>query len=317
MQACYERNKQAYVSIDGYPAIAITPTLAIAPNIGKAPKTYIKYDPFINAYILSSKTPLSPVPQNEERALEKDSWLTPIQADGKMEIGSLVGLGSSLENYDYISVNAPKGTIVTGGCCDMYGVGMGNGRFIGNRYLEHIVAHESVYYGDIGADFVWKNNIVEVINVDPFFGNGLRIGDQITHIDNNPISSLRELNEAILFAPNGSVVTLSLKRGGKTQNLSINIKPRPIVSMATLSYLEPLGMHFDSKLILRRVDVDSKASSQGLEVGDRLIQIGNVALKTPAQLRAFLPTLQRDKTHHMLFERNQFQFFITLDLPKR
>jgi len=38
MNACYERNKQAYVQIDGYPAIALTPTLAIAPNIGRAPK---------------------------------------------------------------------------------------------------------------------------------------------------------------------------------------------------------------------------------------------------------------------------------------
>lgn len=317
MQACYERNKQAYVNIDGYPAIAITDTLAIAPNIGRVPKTYLKYDPFINAYIIESKTPLSPVPQNEERALGEGAWLTPIASNGQMDIGKLSGLGSGLGSFDFISVNAPKGTIITGGCCDMYGIGIGNGRFIGNRYLEHIVSYNSVYYGDIGANFQWQDGVVKVVSVDPFSGSGLMLGDVVTHVDKRPVDSLRDVNEAILFAPNRSTLTLKIKRGDISQDLTVDIRPKPVMAMSTLSYLEPLGMHFDSRLVLKRVDVNSKAQSQGLEAGDKLLQIGNISLKTPTDLRSLLPQLERDKIHHMLFERNQFQFFITLELPKR
>lgn len=316
MNACYERNKQAYVKIDGYPAIAITSSLAIAPNIGKTPKKYLKYDPFVNAYILSSKTPLLPVPQNEERALEKGAWLTPISANGEMNIGELVGLGSGLGSLDYISTNGPKGTIITGGCCDMYGVGMGGNQFLGNRYLEHIAAYETVYYGDIGASLVWKNEAVIVDEIDPFFASGLKIGDIITHVESQPVKALRDANEAILFAPNGSSLQIKIKRGEGSQDITMRVRPRPLVSISTLSYLEPLGMHFDSNLVLRRVDKGSKAQMQGLSVGDRLMQIGNIALKSPSELRSVLATLERGKTYHMLFDRKQFQFFVTLELPK-
>jgi hypothetical protein len=315
MQACYERNKEAYVKIDGYPAIALTSKLAIAPNIGKAPKSYVKYDPFINAYILRSPTPLKPVPQNEERALKKGAWLTPISADKKMKIGQLVSLGSGLGDFDKLSVSAPKGAIITGGCCDMYGIGIG-GRFVGNRYLEHIVAYDTTYYGYIGADFASKNKAIVVKSVDPFFGSNLKISDEITHIQNRAVNSLRELNEAILFAPEKKELKLKIKRAGKSLDIVVKTRPLPLKPLSNRTYLEPLGMHFDSKLVLRRVDLNSKASLQGLEVGDKLLQIGNVALKSPAQLRTLLSTLDRTKQHHMLFERNNFQFFITLELPK-
>jgi hypothetical protein len=315
MSACFERNKEAYIQIGGYPAIAITSNRAIAPNIGRAPNSYVKYDPFINAYILSSSTPLSPVPQNEERALDANAWLAPIASNGQMKIGRLIGLGDGLGNFGKLSVDAPKGTIITGGCCDMYGIGIGNDRFIGNRYLEHIVAYDTVYYGDVGASFVWRDGKVLVENIDPFSGSGLRIGDKITHIEGRAVKTLRDVNEAILFAPKGSSLAVKISRANQTRELNLEIKSRPIVAMSTLSYLEPLGMHFDSKLVLQKVDAGSKAHTQGLESGDKLMQIGNVTLDSPSSLRAFLPTLQRGKTHHMLFERRGFQFFITLELP--
>ena len=308
MNACFERNKEAYVLIDGYPAIAVSANRAIAPNIGRVPKSYIKYDPFINAYILTCATPLSPVPQNEERALQKNAWLSPIGANGQIEIGQLVTLGSGLGDFDQVNVKAPKGTIIIGGCCDMYGIGIGDKHFIGNRYLEHVVAYDSVYYGDIGASFVWRNGKALVENIDPFGKTSLRIGDQITHINGKAVQNLRELKEAILFAPMGSSLGARISRANQTRELSLNTKSRPIVSMSTLTYLEPLGMHFDSRLILQKVDTGSRAQSQGLVPGDKLMQIGNIALKSPADLRKLLPTLERGKIHHMLFERQGFQF---------
>jgi len=175
MNACFERNKEACVLVDGYPAIAVSANRAIAPNIGRVPKSYIKYDPFMNAYIFSFATLLYPVLQNEERALQKNAWISPIGANGQIEIGQFVALGNGLGDFDKVSVKAPKGTVITGGCCDMYGIGIGDKRFIGNRYLERVVAYDLVYDGDIDATFVWHNGEALVENVDPFSKTSLQM----------------------------------------------------------------------------------------------------------------------------------------------
>jgi len=111
-------------------------------------------------------------------------------------------------------------------------------------------------------------------------------------------------------------LNIKIKRSNAVKDLVLEVRPKRVTSIVTLSYLEPLGMYFDSHLVLRRVDADSKAQTQGLEAGDKLLQIGATPLKTPADLRSLLPTLERGIIHHMLFERNKFQFFVTLELPK-
>ena len=130
------------------------------------------------------------------------------------------------------------------------------------------------------------------------------------------MQNLRELKDAILFAPMGSSLRARVSRANQTRELSLNTKSRPIVSMSALTYLEPLGKHFDSRLILQKADAGSRAQSQGLLSGDKLMQIGNIALKPLADLRKLLSNLERSKIHHMLFEHQGFQFFTTLELPK-
>ncbi|NLC28399.1 MAG: PDZ domain-containing protein, partial [Campylobacteraceae bacterium] len=255
------------------------------------------------------------VPQNEERALEKGTWLSSVDRDGKTNIGKLESLGKDLGEFDSLSTSSPKGTIITGVCCDMYGLGKGGKSFIGNRYLEHIVAYDFVYYGDIGASFKVSDGKIKIVEIDPFLSTNLRIGDELTHLEKKLIKDIRTLNEAILFAPKDSKINLQVVRGKQSFSLEATVKSRSLTPMATRTYLEPLGMSFDKELRLKNVNNNSKAKSQGLEIGDRLLQIGQASVKTPESLRTLLPTLERGVTHHMLFERSGFQFFVTLVLP--
>lgn len=313
--ACYKRNSEAYISVDNNSAIAITSDRAVMFGGRKKPNKYIKYDPFMDLYVIKSSKELSFVPQNEERALKKGAWLASVDKNAKIDIGKLESLGRGLEEFDKLSTFAPKGSIITGVCCDMYGLGKGNKSFIGNRYLEHIVAYDYVYYGDVGARFKLSNSAIEVVEIDPFSATKLHIKDKITHLNKEPINSIRVLNETILFAPKNSLISMQVLRNGKNITIKLPIRSLPIVPKATRTYMESLGMSFDMNLQLKNVAKSSVAKLQGLEPGDKLLQVGQTSVKTPKSLRVLLSSLERGVTHHMLFERNGFQFFIKLTLP--
>ena len=310
-QACYGRNKGAYVSLEGVRALAITPTRAIAYD---RPRNFLKYDPFLNVYVIASSS-LTPIPQNEERALGRGEWLASVDASGAISIGKLDSLGSGLGNFDTFSAVSTKGAVATGVCCDMYGIARGGGSFIGNRYLEHVVAYDEVYYGDVKARFGARDGAVVVTEVHPFFSTPLRKGDRILRADGVAIEQLRTLHETILFAPKGSSLNVEIIRDTQTLRLSLPVTSKPLTPLALETYLEPLGMSFDTGLVLRRVDSNSRAKTQGLEAGDKLLEINRQPVNSPQALRTLLSTLPKNKSHHMLFDRNGFHFFVTLEIP--
>ncbi len=310
-QACYGRNKAAYVTLEGVRALAITPTRAVAHD---RPRNFLKYDPFLNVYVIASSS-LSPIPQNEERALRRGEWLASVDANGAVSIGKLDSLGSGLGSFDTFSATSTRGAAATGVCCDMYGLARGGGSFIGNRYLEHAVAYDEVYYGDVKARFGVRDGAVIVTEVHPFFSTPLRNGDRILRIDGAQVEQLRTVQEAILFAPKGSSVRVEVARGAQTLRLNLPVTPKPLIPIALETYLEPLGMHFDAGLVLRRVEGNLRAKTQGLEVGDRLLEINRQPVASPQALRTLLATLPKNQTHHMLFDRKGFHFFITLEIP--
>lgn len=47
----------------------------------------------------------------------------------------------------------------------MMGIALNNSSFIGNRYLKHFMKYNDVYWGDIGVDFVVRENKIYVNNV--------------------------------------------------------------------------------------------------------------------------------------------------------
>jgi len=313
-EACFNRNKPAYVTLEGVRAIAITPTRAVS---FERPRSFVKYDPFLNLYVLRSTTPLSPVPQNEERALKKGEWLASVSHTSAVSIGKLGALTSGLDGFDAFTAKATRGAIVTGVCCDMYGIARSEGNFIGNRYLEHIVAYDTVYYGDVGARFAQQDTHIVVTHVDPFSNSPLRQGDRLVRLEKKQVKELQHVQETFLFSPKDTLLNAEVMRAGQRITLSLHVKPRRLIPLAQETYLEALGMVFDGGLVLRRVEASSLAQTQGLEAGDKLLQINTQPLKTPTQVRTLLGALPKNQTHHMLFDRKGFHFFITLKIPQQ
>lgn len=305
-RACYNKNSQGYITLHGVDAIAITKDKAVAFAGKMTPKEYVKYDPFLNLYLLKSKQLLKPIRQRDEMSMMNKEWLGSVLPT-KSFIGKFERYSLGMTPYDKSTVPTPKGSVITCTCCDMYGLGANNGRFIGNRYLNHFVAHDDVYYGDVGVRFDYKNGKIYVKSIDPFItAYGFKVGDEITRLNGKPTGSFRSFKERILFAKKGSTLSFGIK--GQMKRLKATVVARNITPPYLETFLEHKGMMFNENLFLRFVRKGSLAKRSGLKKGDKLLEIDGTPVKSVSSVRKILskPT---SKPYYLLFERQGFQFF--------
>ena len=305
-RACYNKNSGAYISLYGVKAIAITKDKAIAYGGKVRPSNYVKYDPFLNLYLVKSDKPLRPVRQRDEMTIMNKEWLGSVMSD-TIFIGKFERYSNGVTPYDKSTAPTPKGTVITCTCCDMYGIGADDGRFIGNRYLNHFIAYDEVYYGDVGIRFGYEKGKVYVKEIDPFIAEyGFKVGDEITHLEGKSIGSFRAFIERILFAKKGSTLRFNLK--GEKKPLHAIVVTRNTTPPYLETFLEHKGMLFNEALLLRQVRKDSLAEHSGLKEGDKLLEIDGFPVKSVHEVRTVLskPTT---KPYYLLFERQGFQFF--------
>ena len=308
-QACYAKNQQAYVTLYGVEAVAISKDKAVAFAGKKQPTQYVKYDPFLNLYLLHSSTPLKPVRQRNELKMMHKEWLGSVLSTQSF-IGKFDTLSTGTDFYDKSTAKTPKGSIITCTCCDMYGIGAENGRYIGNRYLNHFIAYDDVYYGDVGVRFEYKNNKIYVKEIDPFVSkDGFQVGDEVVQVDSKPIGSFRAFKERILFAKKGTMIRFTLK--GKKESIVVPIVARNVVTPHLETFLEHKGMTFSPNLEILSIQKESMAAMSGLKKGDRLLEVDGKPVKNTSEVRALF-SLTKAQSYYLLFERQGFQFFVKI-----
>jgi hypothetical protein len=92
-------------------------------------------------------------------------------------------------------------------------VGAGNG-FIKGDFVKHFVKYG--YWGDIGIEV---DKWMRVKSVDPFYVNGIKIGDKILKI-NSEKADVRSFSKNVLLSSKGKVVVI------KTESKEIPVKVR-------------------------------------------------------------------------------------------
>ncbi len=190
--AGYERNKASMLNYEGMPAFALSENLlAVLKQPNAKLNKYVKYDPFLNLYLVRTDFSLIPTPMGDEEKLTRNDWVG-IWDPNKPYIGHIKYLAQNIDEKDQLDFNSKIGLLGTP-CCEMMGIALNNSSFIGNRYLKHFIKYNDVYWGDIGVDFVVRENKIYVNNVrkNPQF----LINDQVISVDGLPANDLRKLNE--------------------------------------------------------------------------------------------------------------------------
>lgn len=343
---CYEKLKDSGVYIDGMFGLVVKPNLIAVPRIGeKAPKQYLKFDPYLQLYLVSSDTALSPAKFGNERSLDKSSWVG-ILEHNLTQMGHIKELGENLGTLDTLSFDTNKTGILSTPCCKVVGVSVGKDKFIGARYLEHFAKSSEVFYGDIGVKFdkIGENKFI-VSSVDPFGkGKMLLKDDEIISINGIKPKSLRELNEIILFSDKNSVTTIEILRDGEKIKFDIKIsnqssqnqekdldekvisvfdlnladtksnltqKPKNKIKAKNkgLAFLNNYGLILNNNLIINSVKNGSKAQKDGFKAGDKIIQVDQQNFKNLISLNDFIAKADRN-IYYFLISRNDFYFFI-------
>lgn len=344
---CYEKLKDSGVYIDGMFGIVLKPNLIAVPrSLEKAPKEYLKFDPYLQLYLVASDTALSPAKLGDERQLDKSKWVGVLEYNNT-QMGHIKELGENLGTLDTLSFDANKTGILSAPCCQVVGITVGKDKFIGSRYLEHFVKSSEVFYGDIGVKFekIGEDKFV-VSEVNPFGkGKMLLKGDEVLSVNDIKPKSLRELNELILFTDKDSTITIEVLRDGEKIKFDIKIsgqkeeskdnakqtlismfdlnqtkpqakslrkqqpapKPKPV--NLGLEFLKNYGLTLNNNLSVRSVRANSKAQNDGFKSGDKIVQIDQQNFKNLNAVNDFLSKADRN-VYYFLVSRNDFQFFI-------
>ncbi|MBZ7981320.1 PDZ domain-containing protein [Campylobacter sp. RM12640] len=320
--ACYEKNKASMLNYEGLPAFVLDENLLA---VVKLPDTklnsYIKYDPFLNLYLVRTDFSLIKPITDDETTRTRNDWLGIIDAK-KEYIGHLKYLAQGLFERDKLDFNTKIG-LLNSPCCKVLGISLLNGEFIGNRYLNHFKKYNDVYWGDIGATFTQRGDRYFVNGIT--FNSNLRLNDEILSIDDKPIESLRALNERILFAENQSTIYLKVLRDNEEINISSVVSPKiyeqPVFTtkkaIVKKQISNSLGITLDNNLNV--IGISNK--NLGFKLKDKILRVNNVIVNTKAD---FNKQIQQSGVLNILIQRyikdenknGDFQFFITINKGK-
>ncbi len=304
--ACFKRNKASILTYEGMQAFALSENLLA---VLKAPEAklnkYVKYDPYLNLYLVRTDFSLFPTNMISEQNITRNDWigvLDPVEP----KIGHIGYLANNIDEKDRLDFSSKIG-LLNSPCCNMLGISLGNRDFIGNRYLRHFMKYNDAYWGDIGIDFIERENKIYVGTVRK---NGqFLVNDEVLSVDGERVRDLRKLNEKILFADRGSTLYFNILRDNADLNISTMVfekdlsrfklpddKPKP----PPTSFKSNLGMNVNSALLITSIDANSKASAAGFMVGDKILRVNNQII---SDFKTLQDILARGNDFNILVER--------------
>ena len=314
---CYEKNRASIVYFGQTRAVAISEKLAIAYTKEKPTVPFVKHDYLSNLYLFESAKPLVPMKLKATSELKLGEWLASMN-ENSLNVVNASKIGRDAQSLFEFGGQGEPNSIVGGLCCEMYGLGIGDKYYIGSEALTRFIEGKSASYGDLGARFVEGNETIFVDMVDTNASKTkLKVGDKVTALNGKHVKNLNEFHEAFMLGKASSKLSATLERNNswvEENLLYVAPKPQPKKVAPVVkkeNYLETKGFKLSTDLKLSDPVRSSFAEQSGLKEGDRLMQIDNVRIDKLADVDAYLAKT-KNKEISLLFERNDFQFFVTL-----
>ncbi len=325
--AIYEKMRESQFNYKDNIAIALNGEYAAVVYDKSNPLNkadYIKFDPYLGLYLIKPGFTLRGAFMLDELDSRQDMWVMTLE-ENIVNMGHIKSFGSELGQLDELSFSTGKAGMLVCDCASMVGISLGEYRFIPNRYLKHFMRYDDVYYGDIGVKFNENNTTIKVVSANPFgAGKELRSGDEILSVNGKKPTSLREINEMVLFADKGSLLKFEIKRGSQILNYDIkmsNITAKNIIDDNKTAevkkippkpkFLPEFGLNVDKTMTITSVKANSKASKLGLKVGDKIMQIDGVAIKSAIEVDNIMKN--KNAQAYYLISRDDFQFFVRVN----
>ena len=264
----------------------------------------LKHDPFLSLYLIEDK---SGFPYNFEINMRQQLGVAVVSKtqakEGKIT-RKQVGLNSLAAFSETVSVPA----LLTSSCCSLEGIVTPDG-IIQRDYIKRFISSSSADYSDIGIRVHDEKGYVIVIASNPYIqDNPLKKGDCVIGFDGLKIKDSSTFMKRVLFSKIGSTHTIKIKRNKKILKFTVTSKKRDGGGEISDTFLEFSGIFFNKKLEV--VKLSPAFKEYGLVLGDRLIQVHGVKIKTQEELRKYIEDYKDFST--LLFERKNFEFFVNI-----
>lgn len=278
--------------------------LIFTKQLSKQQKNYkiLKHDPFLSLYLIEDKNPFKyPFMINMNQPL----GCAAVDKNSVYE-GKVLQRQIGLNKFGVFNETLKGAMVLTNSCCALEGLVTKRG-VIEKEYLQRFINSPQNSYADLGIRVKDVNSSVVVKSIDPFMKNNpFKKGDCIISLDAHKVNSSAEFMRDVLFAKVGSSHSVSIKRDA--QRIKLNVKTQKRYGGGYLSdtFLEQKGLWFSEELEV--IKIEKPQNSYGLKLGDKLLQVNDVIVQNQQDVMESISEF--DESIYLLFERDDFQFFI-------
>ncbi len=302
--SCVQKAKDAKIMQENSLFIPVKNNQRIVYSHKKPKSKILKYDPFLSLYLIQDKKPFA-YPYDINMRLQLG---TAVLNNKTAKEGRIIKHQIGLNFFGRYSQKFPAPAIISSSCCSLEAILSAKG-VIEKEYLHYFLTTKKVRYADIGIRVHDENKSILVDASDPFMpDNPFKVGDCITEYDRKSVKNAASLMKKILFAPVGSKHSVKIKRGSKFFSFVVQSRKRYGGGYLSDTFLEQKGIYFDEALHVSKIEKEFQ--NYGLYVGDRLIQVNGVRVKNQNELRKYIQNFKDYSS--LLFERNNFQFFVNI-----
>ncbi|MDE5602657.1 MAG: PDZ domain-containing protein [Helicobacter sp.] len=320
-QACQERSKLSLEKVGDKYAVAVesldnkkSKLFLYSPK--KMPRDYniLKHDPFVGMYLLESKNNLTPITLREISSEVLEEEIASIIPEESIS-GKIQTLMQS--PIDFATLNTPtfNNSIISTICDHIYGIGIGDNKFIEKKYLERFLKNDSIYYGDIGIRvFQNSNDRVAVDVIDPFFKNNpFKYGDIIMMINGEAIPDVASFHRVVFDLEQGSIIPVKIERDKAIMNIKVKVDKRRGGMLLPEDFLGRIGIEISNNFTIISISPDASNGFEQLRVGDRVLSVNRK--NVPQGYDAIIRLLGEfpDQEQKWLIARNGFDFFLEVN----
>lgn len=265
----------------------------------------IKHDPYLSLYLVEDTKKFKyPFRVNMNISLGT------IGVDGKSVIeGKIVKEQVGLNSFAKFSEPLSAPSLLLNSCCALEGIVTPQG-IIEKEYIDRFLKIKTVSYSDIGIRVEDAKKMVVVTGSNPFMkDNPFEINDIILELNSKKVKNSAEFMRNILFSKIGSVHKIKIKRDSKILTFSVMTQNRVGGGFLSDTFLEFFGISFDKNLCI--IKIEKKAEQYGLKLGDKLLQVNMSDIQNAQDISGLLDNCT--KSVNLLFQREQFQFFVKVN----
>ena len=264
----------------------------------------LKYDPFLSLYLVKDRKKFA-YPFDINMRLQLGTAVVNAQRakEGKF-IKNQVGL-NTLALY---STKLTTPAIISSSCCSLEGIVTKDG-VIQKEYIQRFLSNAPSTYADIGVRVKNDSGYVIVTASNPYLANNpFKKGDCIIELDGHKVRAASVFMRKILFSKLGSTHNIKVKRGSKIQEFKVKTTKRYGGGVISDTFLEQKGIYFDKSLHI--VSLNAYYKKYGLKIGDKLMQVNGVGVKSDKALLKYIENFKDFSS--LLFSRKNFQFFVNI-----